>query len=329
MAASGTMSQVGALLQARRYGEAARRLTAAAAAGEPDALAELAQWRIAGDIVRRDLAAARALLSRAGGAGHREAALLHASFLASGTGGPDDWTGALAALAALAPREPRAAAQLRLLAAMDLGVDGFPAHPLEGRELSAAPYVVAADAFVTEAEGAYLKEKVGPSLQPSVVVDPATGRMVPNPVRRSDGAVFGVFAEDLVVNAINRRIAALSGTALAQGEPLQLLRYRPGDEYRPHLDALPAEPNQRILTVLLYLSDGYEGGETCFPRTGLSFQGRRGDALLFRNVAPDLQPDPMAIHAGLPVRRGVKFIGSRWIRERPFIYPPPRPIVDL
>ena len=132
-----------------------------------------------------------------------------------------------------------------------------------------------------------------------------------------------------MVNAINRRIAALSGTGIEQGEPLQVLRYRPGGQYRAHMDALPAEANQRIVTVLVYLTDAYEGGETSFLRTGLAFKGRKGDALLFRNVTETGEPDQMAVHAGLPVRRGAKIIGSRWIRERRFTYPPPVPLLDL
>ena len=110
-----------------------------------------------------------------------------------------------------------------------------------------------------------------------------------------------------------------------QAEPLQVLRYRSGGEYKPHMDAIRAEPNQRILTVLVYLSDDYEGGETQFPRTGLSFRGRTGDALLFRNADSDGRPDPLTLHAGLPVTRGTKYLASRWIRAEKFTYPPPQP----
>jgi prolyl 4-hydroxylase len=329
MASGGTIGQVEALLGARRPADAARLLIGAAAAGEAGSAAALAHWRIAGTIVRRDLAEARRLLALAGGGGDPEAALLHAYFVAGGVGGPDDWPAALAALEALAASEPGAAAQLRLLAAMDLEANGFPGNPPPRRSLSAAPDVAVSEDFMTPAECAWLREAGEPALRPSLVADPRTGQMVPHPVRSSDAAMFGVFAEDLVVNALNRRIAALSGTRLEQGEPLQLLRYRPGGEYKPHMDALPAEPNQRILTVLVYLSDDYEGGETSFPRTGLSFRGKEGDALLFRNASADGRADPLALHAGLPVTRGSKYLASRWIRAERFTYPPPRPLVDL
>jgi prolyl 4-hydroxylase len=329
MAPGGTIGQVDALLSARRFAEAARLLLAAAEAGETAATAELGHWRIAGNLIRRDLPEARRLFGMAGGGGDDSSALLHAGFLAAGVGGPDDWPGALAGLRALAKREARAAAQLRLLEPMALDGGGFPARPIEFRRLSEAPHVVAAQGFMTALECAYLKAAAEPGLQPSVVVDPVSRQMVPHPVRKSDGAIFGVLAEDVAVNALNRRMAALSGTRIDQGEPLQLLRYRPGGEYKPHMDALPAEPNQRILTLLVYLSDDYEGGETRFPGTGLSFRGRTGDALLFRNASADGRPDPLSLHAGLPVTRGAKYLASRWIRAEKFTYPPPTPFLNL
>ena len=197
------------------------------------------------------------------------------------------------------------------------------------RVLAATPEVVAFDHFATSQECTYLQKKLEGALTPSVVVDPATGRLIPHPIRSSDGAAFGVYDEDLVVNAINRRVAAATGTRIDQGEPLQLLRFRPGGEYRAHLNALPPGGSQRILTLILYLSDRYEGGETCFPRIGLTFRGRTGDALMFRNVTADGRPNQLSLHAGLPVTRGEKLIATRWIRGDSFSYPPPRPLLDI
>lgn len=329
MAPDVTTAQVEALLTQGRQADAARLLLTSAAAGSAGACLMLAQWRVSGAIVRRDLAAARALLAKAAAAGNHDAALIHASFLASGVGGPDDWAGALAALQAIAAKEPRAAAQLRLIGKMELDEEGGPKAPPPGRVLSTTPSVTVFEGFATLEECAYLIAKVGASLTPSVVIDPSSGRPIPHPIRSSDGAMFGVFDEDPVVNAINRRIAAVSGTRPGQGEPLQMLRYRPGGEYRAHMDALPGTDNQRILTLIVYLTDRYGGGETRFLRTGLTFRGRAGDALLFRNVTADGRADPLSLHAGLPVTRGEKLIASRWIREDVFTYPPPKPLLNL
>jgi prolyl 4-hydroxylase len=124
-------------------------------------------------------------------------------------------------------------------------------------------------------------------------------------------------AESPAVHALNRRLAAASDTRVEQGEPLQVLRYSPGQEYRPHLDAIADVDNQRILTFLVYLNDDYVGGETEFLATGLKVKGAKGDGLLFRNADTAARPDPRAKHAGLPVDSGEKYLASRWIRERP------------
>src|SRR5690349_25129259 len=104
MALDGTISRVDGLLGERRFEEAAKLLLDAAGAGETAAIAELAHWRIAGNLIRRDLAEARRLFSAAASQGDEGSALLHAAFLAAGVGGPDDWPGAVEALRALAHR---------------------------------------------------------------------------------------------------------------------------------------------------------------------------------------------------------------------------------
>lgn len=319
------VEQVRALAAAGRFLDAADGLIKASAAGDPDSLFLLAFWRIDGSIVRRDLEAARDLFAKAAALGHGEARLIHAYFLACGVGGLPDWPEAVRIVADLAETEPAARAQTELLAAMRLRPDGAPAHTPEAECLSAAPDVRMANGFLTDAECDHIARLSQDWLQPSVVVDPSSGRMVRHPVRRSDGAAFGVTREDLVVRAVNRRIAALSQTDAAQGEALQILRYRPGDEYRPHLDALPGTDNQRIATVIIYLKDDYAGGETMFVDTGLSVRGRKGDALYFRNVLADGEIDRRTTHAGLPVRNGTKMIATRWIRREPLVFPPPPP----
>src|SRR5690606_10926794 len=86
-------------------------------------------------------------------------------------------------------------------------------------------------------------------LNPSVIVDPATGGMRPDPIRTSEAAVFPWVDETPFIHALNRRVAAATQTSVEQGEPLQVLRYSPGQEYKRHSDALPGVDNQRIMTV--------------------------------------------------------------------------------
>lgn len=148
-----------------------------------------------------------------------------------------------------------------------------------------------------------------------MVIDPLSGRQVPDPIRTSAGMSFGPSQEDLVIRQINRRIAAVTGTQVTQGEPLHVLRYQEGQQYRAHVDTLADTRNQRHWTALLYLNDNYAGGQTRFDIPGVVFWGCRGDALIFRNVDEHEKPDPNSRHAGLPVTSGTKWLATRWIRK--------------
>ena len=211
--------------------------------------------------------------------------------------------------------DPIAAAQLASLPTMRT-LDH--AEALRSDTLSDDPPVRMIRRLLLPAECRYLIAAAEPELERSFIVHPETGRRIQHPTRTSLGMSFGPTQEDLVVRAINRRIAAVTGTDIAWGEPLQMLCYAPGQEYRPHVDALPGEANQRHWTMLVYLNEGYAGGETRFERLGFAAKGGPGDALLFRNVTPDGRGNPRTQHAGLPVTEGVKWLATRWIRQGPY-----------
>ena len=285
------------------------------ATGDVDALALLANWYLIGRFVPRDVPRARHLLRRAAAIGHVDAALMEVAFTANGSGGDADWTAALRLLEAAAPGDVVAAEQLRLVRAMRLTVDGGPPGRPQSRRLSSSPDVRLYPGLFSPAECAHVASVAGDLLEPSMIVDPMTGIARPDPVRTSDAAVIGPAREDLVIRALNRRIAVASGTAIDIGEPLTVLRYVPGQQYRPHHDALPGVTNQRAWTMLVYLNEGYRGGETIFPPTGLTVQGRGGDGLLFANLDSQGNIDPRTSHAGLAVTAGAKWLCTRWIRQ--------------
>lgn len=204
---------------------------------------------------------------------------------------------------------------------MSLTDDGHPNVEFALETVSEHPDVRVFRGLFSEAECDYLIETARPMLQASIVIDSRTGQHVPNPVRTSTGASFPFVDENPAIHALNRRLAATSRTDVRAGEPLWVLQYAPGQQYRQHSDALPGVPpsQQRVMTFLVYLNDAYEGGETTFPAAGIQFRGRPGDGLLFRNAAANGTPDPNAVHAGLPVTRGVKHLASRWIRAAPLV----------
>ena len=89
-------------------------------------------------------------------------------------------------------------------------------------------------------------------------------------VRTSTGH-FLTRDEDAVVSRIEERIAAFAMIPADHGEGMQILHYTSGQKYEPHFDYFQDKENtkhggQRVATVLLYLSDVEEGGETIFPK---------------------------------------------------------------
>jgi prolyl 4-hydroxylase len=310
------LAEAAALIEAGRKGEAVLLVNRLAAMEDAAALSLLADWRLSGGIVPQDLALARDLYRRAGDAGNEAAAWFHTNLLANGLGGPRDWAGALRRLKAEARRDPRRRRTLAAVDGMKLTPAGDPAALPEPKRLSESPDVLLVPRLLSAAECDYLVEAAKPGFRPSVIVDVRTGREYQDPIRTSEGSTMHWLIEDPAVHALNRRLAAIGGTAAEQGEPLQILRYRPGQQYRNHMDWLPGEANRRMTTALVWLNEGYGGGETVFVRTGLQVKGRKGDALLFRNGLPDGRPDPASEHAGLPVTKGIKLLASRWIRER-------------
>lgn len=234
---------------------------------------------------------------------------------ANGSGAPPDWRAAQMLLTRAAQRDPLAAAHLALINAMSLTAEGDPAAVPIGEVMVDDPRVVTFRRAFTAAECAHLAEAVTDIIAPSVVVDPATGRHIRHPIRNSDGAVIGPTRETLVITTLNRRLAAMTGTNSEQGEPIQVLRYSPGQEFRLHSDALPGADNQRIVTAITYLNDDFDGGETRFPALELTIAPRTGDTLVFHNVDANGQPHPLMRHAGMPVTHGVKWIATRWIRR--------------
>jgi prolyl 4-hydroxylase len=271
--------------------------------------------------VARDLALSREHFRKAADAGHLQAQRILIALLANGTTGGRDWQAAMQRLHGLkSSGDAQAARQIELLGLMDLDAEGDPRRAFEVDRLSDRPEVTLFADLFTEAERHYLMDAALPAYQPATVGHVAGGhaRQIVQQVRTCDVAAFPWIAEDPVIHALNRRIAAAAGVAVETGEPLQILRYRPGQEFKPHRDSTEDTENQRVLTMLVYLNDAYTGGETLFLSNDLKVRGKAGDGLLFRNADTNGVGDPDSLHAGLPVESGEKVVASRWIRQRRF-----------
>ena len=70
---------------------------------------------------------------------------------------------------------------------------------------------------------------------------------------------------------------------------------------------------------MLFLNEPEGGGHTAFPDAGVSIRPRAGNMLVWNNLTPDGAINPLAKHQGTPVTAGVKYVITKWYRERPWV----------
>lgn len=189
------------------------------------------------------------------------------------------------------------------------------------------PVLAVLGSVLSVAECEQLMALARPRLRPSTVADPVSGKDLQADYRDSEGMFFRL-NEDPFIARLDRRIAELMQCPVARGEGLQVLRYGPGAKATPHHDYLqPSSPahvqsiarsGNRISTLVVYLNQVADGGETVFPEVGLAVSAQQGQGVYFEYGNSLRQADPKSLHAGAAVRQGEKWALTKWMRERPF-----------
>jgi prolyl 4-hydroxylase len=187
------------------------------------------------------------------------------------------------------------------------------------------PRVVVFGDLLSDEECEGLIQTARQRLARSLTVETQTGGEALNVDRTSDGMFFER-GENPIVARLEQRIALLLRWPLEFGEGLQILRYSPGAQYRPHYDYFdPGEPGtptilrrggQRVATLVMYLQEPELGGATTFPDVGLEVAPKRGTGVFFSYERPD--PATHTLHGGAPVLAGEKWVATKWLREREF-----------
>jgi prolyl 4-hydroxylase len=111
----------------------------------------------------------------------------------------------------------------------------------------------------------------------------------------------------------------------ANYEQLSIQRYEAGQRYEPHFDFFnvpwintPPIENDRIATMIIYLNDGFKGGDTTFPRRNVAVKPKKGNAAYFDYFTTDADERNNTIHGGSEVLEGTKYIITAWIRKYPY-----------
>lgn len=325
--------------------DAPRELKARARAGEPQAQFDYGLLLLGERSASEGLRGV-ALVDSAYEQGHAEAAAMSALFEAMGAARPQNWPRALDKLTDAA-EAGSARAQGQLLALNERGNPDDGPWPTGGdwRELRNGlsierllepparqilhdtPRVASFARFASGAECEWVMSRARDRLQPAKLFHTATGGQTYSEAVRDNSAVEFLLPQmDLVLEILRARMSAATRLPVPLFEPTQVLHYAVGEQFKPHHDFLDPEApgfaeqlrlyGQRVATMLVYLNDDYSGGETVFPKLGISFRGSAGDALFWTNVDRTGRADPLTMHAGTPPMTGEKWIVSQWIRDR-------------
>jgi len=135
-------------------------------------------------------------------------------------------------------------------------------------------------------------------------------------------------ADDLAVQELERRLFELNRIDPAHGEPVQGQRYEVGQEFKAHTDYFEPEgqdyerycsvAGQRTWTFMVYLNDVAAGGATRFKEVEKLFQPEQGRLLCWNNRLPDGTVNPATLHHAMKVRKGLKYVITKWYREKPW-----------
>lgn len=135
-------------------------------------------------------------------------------------------------------------------------------------------------------------------------------------------------AGEPAVIELEKRLIAINRIDAVYGEPAQGQRYEVGQEFKAHTDYF--EPSgddyekycsvagQRTWTFMVYLNDVEAGGATRFKVIDKMFQPEQGRLVCWNNRRPDGSCNPATLHHAMKVRKGLKYVITKWYRERPW-----------
>jgi prolyl 4-hydroxylase len=188
-----------------------------------------------------------------------------------------------------------------------------------------APRVVVLGGLFSSDECDQLIKLARPKLARAQTVQNETGATQVHETRTSDGMFFNR-GEHPLVAVLEARMAKLLNWPVENGEGLQILRYGPGAEYKPHYDYFDPRSSgtpsvlkrggQRVASLVCYLNTPDQGGSTLFPDVGLEVAPLKGNAVFFSYDRP--HPSTRTLHAGAPVLKGEKWVATKWMRENQF-----------
>ena len=174
--------------------------------------------------------------------------------------------------------------------------------------------------FLTTGECAELCDRIDAHRQPSGLL----GEYPDPDFRTSDSCNMNPV--DSIVLKVEAKITDLMGIHPQHGETIQGQRYAVGQQFKAHNDffhtsqpywpAMDKAGGQRTWTAMVFLNEPEAGGQTAFPKANVKVTPRVGNLLTWNNLDKYGDPNPFSLHQGMPVEAGVKYVITKWYRER-------------
>jgi prolyl 4-hydroxylase len=175
------------------------------------------------------------------------------------------------------------------------------------------------DNFLNTEECDTFVAKIGENLQRSTVTNPEADQNV-----RTSSTAFLRIGDYEPTRVLNDKMHAFMRWPMQCAEEPQGQRYEIGQEFKQHCDWFDTqsaynvshlEKGQRTWTLMVYLNDVDEGGGTRFTKLDMEFKPRKGKAVIWNNLLPNMKGNAWSEHWGMPVVRGQKNIITKWFRE--------------
>jgi prolyl 4-hydroxylase len=134
---------------------------------------------------------------------------------------------------------------------------------------------------------------------------------------RTSSSTFIDETENEIVARVEKRVSQIMNIPNEHGEGLQILNYKIGQEYKAHFDFFSSNVNNpRISTLVMYLNDVEQGGETYFPKLNFSVSPQKGMAVYFEYFYENQNLNDLTLHGGAPVVIGDKWAATQWMRRK-------------
>jgi prolyl 4-hydroxylase len=178
--------------------------------------------------------------------------------------------------------------------------------------------------FITKKEANYIIQNANKLFIKSELV---SSKKYDENIRKSETAWLN--KNDNIIKNIVLRVCNIGNFSFENVEDMQVVRYGVNGFYKEHHDSFPHNTKEsleslsrgghRIATMLIYLNDDFEEGGTEFPNLNKIIKPKKYGAILFEPLNKKrTQCHPYALHGGLPIKSGIKYICNIWVRQDKF-----------